>query len=141
MTNTIRINNRWQNRAYRTVVIGIYAILLIIGPFSQTILSIQLSECKCCNPCKCCCTQPENRDFDEIHAKCGCEISDTPQIPQLPLGLNHEPISRVDISFSLIESRSFAFNFSINSRSHKSYDYSIGLKAPPLYLINSTFLI
>lgn len=141
MVNSIKINNWWLNRTYRILVIAAFSSFLTVGPFSQIILSSQIAGCECCQPCKCCRVPSVDNHLNEISGGCGCKVSNTPHIPRFPLGLNYEQVSRVDISFGVIEIKPFNFTYDVNNISHKSIDYSIALKAPPLYLINSTFLI
>ncbi|MCP4582186.1 MAG: hypothetical protein GY839_11275 [candidate division Zixibacteria bacterium] len=141
MDNSIKTNNWRLNKYYRIIVITAFAILMTIGPFGQTILSAQTTNGNCCKPGNCCCMPWKGNDLDNISQKCGCAISESPNIPQLPLGLNFEQFSRVDISFGVIEFKSSEFNLDNHDINYKATDYSIGLKAPPLYLINSSFLI
>ena len=141
MANSIKINNWRLYGSYRIVVIAIFAILTTFGPFSQTILSAQTTACKCCNPCKHCCISLKSSNLDEFSEKCGCEVSETPSVPQLPLGINYEQVSGSDIYFYATELKPHIFIHDNYNTIHKSIDYSIGLKAPPLYLINSSFLI
>lgn len=141
MKYSIEINNNRLKRSYRIVVIVAFAVLLTFGAFSQTILSIQSAGCRCCNPCKCPCMQPENHDTNNISGKCKCNLSDTPNIPQLPVGINNQQENNVD-TLSCVDKHSTSILLKNNHNTkNKSKDYFTGLKAPPLYLTNSSFLI
>ncbi len=141
MVNSNEISKLWLNKVYHVAVIAVFAFLLIFGPFSQTIFTARIADNECCTPSNRCCNPLAEHVSTKISKKCGCELSEIPDIPILPLGISHQSTSRIDTSSGTIDFEPLYIVKELTESKSKISDYSISLKAPPLYLINSSFLI
>lgn len=141
MVNLNEISKLWLNKVYHVAVIAVFAFLLIFGPFSQTIFTARMAGNQCCTPFVCCCKPLAEHISTEISKKCGCEVSEIPDIPILPLGISHQSTSRIDTPSGTIDFEPLYIVKQLTESKSKISDYSISLKAPPLYLKNSSFLI
>ena len=83
-----------------------------------------------------------NDDYsDNMSGQCSCEVKETPEFPHLPLGLIFEQNIKTDISLSDVEIVSSDIISISENVGFTVHDFSTGLKDPPLYLINASFLI
>ena len=126
--------------AYRIAVIAVFAFFIAFGPFSQTVTA-QMNGSNCCAIDKCCCNPSVEHISAEIFGKCSCEVSETPDIPTLPLGISDQPTSKSNTSLGTIDLKPLNIAKKLTELKSKTSDYLISLKAPPLYIINSSFLI
>lgn len=141
MADANKINEPRLYKPYRLVVIVVFTFLLILGPFVKTVISNRMSVCECCTLYDYCCNPSNKHNFTEVSQKCCCEVSQAQSIPSLPLGISHQQVSGVDITTGAIEFKPLHVVHQAISANNRTLEYSIGLKAPPLYLTNSSFLI
>jgi hypothetical protein len=101
------------------------------------------SYCACCDgPCHgCCCSQPVKKSQEEERSGCSCKISDLPAIPDQPFDItetqnsNHSntDVSHVDITDY---HQPIPYKRFYSTSESPPDDYS-----PPLYILNTSFLI
>lgn len=141
MSKVYHNSGYYQNKRITVIIIMVMVTFISILPVGQTHAFIQQVKLLTCNPWGCCCNDANSVDSDIISNTCCCEVSELPDIPDLPCEFTINETPRIDNSVNVavpveIEPISSTYN-----RLFPKSTIGNRFQTNSLHILNSVFLI
>ena len=133
---------RFKNKSKTSLVL---LIVLVLGtmPALQAFQLEQSCFMETQSACNCCCSMEESKvdvNLESLNDRCCCEMSKQKPATEVPYVAQIFTIDQVD---QIINNNTvnIQFEYSCGIKTNLDYDLLPQIHAPPLYIINSSFLI
>jgi hypothetical protein len=124
----------------RMVISAVFVLFFLGGPFISAYASLSnQSDGQCAmNSCCCCIIDTGFDNADD----CGCQVDRQPVLPEFPEAIGYSPNYQDRTSTQADDTEAFKDLLLLSDKSIIIFNPKfININSPPLYLVNSSFLI